>query len=76
MYKYVAATCVVYENGRRYPLVVNDVWDADDPLVASRPDLFVDSPPKVHKSVVDAPVETATAAPGEKRVTKRAAKNG
>lgn len=51
--------------------------DDDHPLVLERPDLFVDEAPgaelkKPRTHVVEeAPVERATRAPGEKRVTKR-----
>jgi len=41
------------------PLRRGDAWDSDDPLVRERPDLF------------EHPVEQATAAPGEKRSTRR-----
>lgn len=39
----------------------------DHPLVKARPELFRSTPP----GVVQEPVEQATAAPGEKRATRR-----
>lgn len=41
-------------------------FDADHPLVKARPNLFTDRPP-----IVEGEVERATAAPGEKRATRR-----
>lgn len=51
-------------------LTVGAAWDADDPFVKARADLFSDEPPEVHstrKTPVRAKVEQATAAPGEGR---------
>lgn len=42
-----------------------EAWAADDPLVKARPGLFSNEPPTVRRTA--APVEQATAAPGEKR---------
>ena len=60
--------------GRSFKVVPGQVWDADCPLVAAYPDSFSDEPLKVHGWTDDepAPVEQATAAPGEKRTTRRA----
>lgn len=58
-------------------LYVNEgeLWDADDPLVKERPDMFTDDLSGVTRTSVppkrEAPVEQATAAPGEKRQTRR-----
>lgn len=41
-----------------------EAWAADDPFVALHPDLFAEQPDRVRRT---APVEQATAAPGEKR---------
>lgn len=65
-----------------------EVWDADDPVVRSHPDWFTtDASAFTRRSDMDtatanrpmpgsmrtaAPVEQATAAPGEKRVIRRA----
>ena len=72
MYKYANTTGVVYENGKRLALEVDQIWNATDPFVKARPDLFSDAPDFVNSTV--APVEQATAAPGEKRTTKRVRK--
>lgn len=43
-----------------------EAWAGDDPIVVANPDLFSQRPTKVRRSV-PAPVEQATAAPGERR---------
>ncbi len=58
-----------------------EAWDAEDPLVLQHPDWFADSPPEIKRStnrsytaesaLLAAPVEQATAAPGEKRTLRR-----
>lgn len=56
-------------------LTEGDLWDADDPVVREHPDWFSDDlEPIIRRSVpkVESPVEQATAAPGEKRPTRRA----
>ncbi len=60
-----------------------EAWDADDPVVRSHPDWFTDQPPDVRRSSdqsteesAEAPVEQATAAPGEKRTTSGRARQG
>ena len=65
VYGLVAA--VTYVDGQRVSVVVDEPWDADDPVVKARPDLFTPAPSKVNKSTV----EKATQAPGEKRNTRR-----
>ena len=67
-YVYGACECVAYEDGKRVVVHIDQVWDADDPMVKKRPDLFRADPQTPHGTV-----EQATAAPGEKRSTKRAA---
>lgn len=52
----------------------DEAWEADDPVVKARPDLFVDRPVVVRSSVAAPVVESASAAPGEKRsVAKKSA---
>lgn len=51
-------------------------WPADDPIVKANPDLFSPDPRfgmlySVEPDGYDAPVEQATAAPGERRQTRR-----
>jgi len=53
-------------NGRRFTLTVDQPWDASDPLVKARPELFTKQPTVV-ASTVEPKVEQATRAPGEKR---------
>ena len=52
-------------------------WPADDPAVVAHPELFSTDPRwglwyTVEPDGYDAPVETASAAPGEKRSVRRA----
>ena len=75
--KYVFAndTVSVREPGSKYPTSVQrgSAWYADCPLVLAHPDLFSTTPTDVHpRGWVADRVEQATAAPGEKRTTKRA----
>lgn len=52
-------------------LVQDEAWDADDPIVKARPELFNAEPSIVRGTRKrEAPVETATAEPGEKRTTR------
>lgn len=60
---------VTNEHGVIYRVEINQPWDADDPLVKQHPDLFSSLPPGTRTST--GWVETATAAPGEKRNVKR-----
>lgn len=79
------ATKIVFANtsatlahqGNRYRISPGEPWDADDPIVARYPSMFVSRPSHVRTSVDasdyrpvvsdEAPVERATRAPGEKR---------
>lgn len=77
MYVYANCNGAVYEDGLRVQLEQDQIWDANDPFVKKRPDLFSATPRKVnnttgsHVAVRRGPVESATAAPGEKRAAKR-----
>lgn len=64
---YAAANTRIGHEGRRFTLQIDQPWAADDPLVKARPDLFSKQPTEIHTSATAAAVETATAAPGEKR---------
>jgi hypothetical protein len=70
----VFANCTTWlANGH---LIQDEAWDADDPIVKARPDLFNDEPSVVRgvrKAPAEESVETATAAPGEKRTRTRRA---
>ena len=60
-----AATCVTADmNGVRVRLTEGVVWDASDPFVLYRPDLFRNLMPNDRQV---SGVETATRAPGEVR---------
>lgn len=72
MYVFAATTAVVFWRGQRIRLQRDQIWPADDPLVKSRPDLFVDRPQIVQSSGVT--VESASAEPGEKRPVQRVKK--
>jgi nucleoid-associated protein YgaU len=63
------ASAVIFRNGRRTVITKDKtILSADDPLVEGREQLF--RPVKVTRSTASA-VETATAAPGERRSTRR-----
>lgn len=62
---YCLADAVTHHGGARVRMSRGEVWDATDPFVKAHPEFFDESPPDVRRTV--APVETATAAPGEKR---------
>lgn len=75
------ADTTVFHNGSPVSIVSGQIWQADNPVVKARPGLFTDDFlasgfVRVETSPVlrEAPVEQATAAPGEKRATKRTAK--
>lgn len=65
-------TSVMDAAGRIRDLNPEQHWAADDPLVIAYPDLFSTEPVKVYTSERGwAPVESATAAPGEVRNVRR-----
>jgi hypothetical protein len=66
----------VLNNGQRAVIPKGSHWPADDPVVRANPDVFSTDPRygmlySVEPAGYDAPVETATAAPGERRNTRR-----
>ncbi|RBQ21608.1 hypothetical protein DP939_02545 [Spongiactinospora rosea] len=69
--RYVFPTCVavVHWEGGRVHLLRDQPWDADDPFVKARPDLFAEHPQDPQRTAP--PVERATQAPGERRQTRR-----
>jgi hypothetical protein len=73
--KYAQVTCVTSADGMLVNLTAGEAWDADDPFVKARPDLFANQPPFVRRFegglVQSFVVEEASAAPGERRATKR-----
>lgn len=70
---FAQATASVREPGSKYPTTVHrgTAWHASCPIVTAHPDLFDATPPEVFPRGWVAPVEQATAAPGEKRTTTR-----
>lgn len=70
MYVYALQSCSVLWQGRKIHVTIGIPWRNDDPFVKANPDLFSRKPP-VTGATVDAPVERATQAPGEKRRTTR-----
>lgn len=71
-YVYGSCEAVAYVDGVRVVVHIDQAWDASDPIVKKRPDLFGLDPEDARGTV--APVEAATAAPGAKRATRRSAK--
>lgn len=69
MLVYAKSTASVGWEGGRVRLTAGDVWDGNDPFVRANPSMFTDTPLKVHRTA--APVEQASAAPGEKRAVKK-----
>jgi hypothetical protein len=67
---YVRETLVTAHDGGTVKLTAGDPWDANHPLVRSRPELFSESPTRLNGRPVRA-VEEATARPGEKRDVRR-----
>ncbi len=70
MYKFCRVSTIIGWKGATLNLRANTVWPADDPFVKAHPELFADSPEVVETSTgarYSAPVEQATAAPGERR---------
>lgn len=82
VYARVGKTWVAAPDGTRVWVHVGQHWPADDPIVRKYPRMFTEdpaaglsfssSPPAEDRA--EAPVEQATAAPGEKRATRRARK--
>lgn len=76
---YAKGTAVVMTpDGGRHTVQGGQHWPADDPVVRANPTLFsadprygvsFSTPPR---ELAEPPVEQATAAPGEKRATRRA----
>lgn len=65
-YKFANSTCAVRHESGVVRLHLGDPWHAADPFVKARPDLFNDDPPSDTIRGA-APVEDASARPGEKR---------
>lgn len=66
-------TGVTHWEGRRIQLAQDDPWNAEDPFVRAHPEHFASRPLRIFGAAgLDVDVEQATAAPGEKRTTRRA----
>ena len=64
-------TVTLAHNGQQWVIRRGEAWDSADPLVRHYPDLFTPvAGEHVHRT--EAPVETATRAPGERRTVRRA----
>lgn len=72
-YRYPTGVMVVRYNGGRVHLKPSQQWDADDPFVKARPELFRSGTTVTHSAGFE-PVEQATRAPGEKRAVRRGPK--
>lgn len=72
MYVFANSTASVAWGGGVVRLHLGDPWPADDPFVKARPEFFASDPPSATVRRTSAPIEQATAAPGERRNTRRA----
>jgi hypothetical protein len=70
---FAAASVAVGSSGERVQVREGEIWWADSLEVQRHPDLFTTTPPPrfVRGTRPDAPVEQATAAPGERRGIRR-----
>ena len=72
MLKFATCTTSVRHAGTIVRIQIGDAWHADDPFVRSHPQMFADMPHTVYGRP-SRQVEAASAAPGEKRATRRSA---
>lgn len=73
-----SVSTAISDGGPRVRLTKDDPWRDDDPVVVALPQFFADEPSEVQSSLgrqSTAPVEQATAAPGEKRTARRSSKS-
>jgi hypothetical protein len=73
----IGTQVVTSADGTRVKVPKGSHWPADDPIVQARPDVFSTDPRwgmlyTVEPPGYDAPIETASAAPGERRSVRRA----
>jgi len=70
---FVKDSVSTFANGAKIRLSKDEAWEDSDPVVKGSPELFTDRPEHVQSSVERAvgPVESASAAPGEKRSAKK-----
>lgn len=70
MLKFANSTTSVRFGDAIVRIAEGDPWYEDDPFVIARPELFSDTPGRVY-GTRSAPIEQATARPGERRATRR-----
>lgn len=71
---YALGAAVTYIDGKRIATTVNEPWDANDPVVKARPDLFTEAPVTKRTSTVEtASAEPVPAKRGPGRPRKKAA---
>ncbi len=73
---FVKNNCILALGGQRHNVRAGEPWHADDPLVKAYPDSFVANLPAARstqdpRGYRELEVERATAAPGEKRMTRQ-----
>lgn len=86
---YGKTNVVLKHGGNRVPVRIGEPWDAADPLVEQYPDCFAAHVKAVRSTLdprgfveyeqaaeTEAPVETATRAPGETRNVRRSTSRG
>ena len=72
VYALTTGTVVDPATGLKVRLTELEPWDANDPFVKARPDLFSDTPKTVRRTrKAETQVETASKAPGAKKAVKR-----
>ncbi len=76
---YATTTTIVTLDGAQHRVQKGTHWPAADPVVAAQPSIFSADPRwglmyTREPAGFDAPVEQATATPGERRVTRRPGK--
>lgn len=70
-YVFARVNTLIVNTAGRHRLYVGDAWHADHPVVQIHPEMFSDDPPEIHPRNWEPPVEQASAAPGEKRSSRR-----
>lgn len=70
-YVYAKQNAATTHQGRTVRTKRGEAWHASDPVVRDHPNLFATDPPVVRGTPTEGPVEQTTAAPGEKRTTRR-----
>jgi hypothetical protein len=68
---YATSTCTTADpaTGLLVRLHEGETWDARDPFVSARPELFSSEPTRIRRTTAPRPIETATKNPGERKRT-------